>query len=195
MNLSLISSYFFPLFQISFFSWRSVWFVLSNFWILLSGWDSFPCELALKAKPAWFVFSWAADGAGGAELREREESSGEGIWWQKGGTEGKLNCGAGGEEEDDWKWEINNGADGRWEPELERTSLSPVWNHFNLGCFFFSLKHRFNGGETHNDPEAEEAPQWSSANTRQTEKTCTRYPLQKTFVPHKWLLIEMIYWV
>lgn len=142
MNLSLISSYFFPLFQISFFSWRSVWFVLSDFWILLSGWDSFPCELDLKAKPAWFVLSWAADGAGGAELREREESSGEGIWRQKGGTEGKLNCRAGGEEEDDWKWEINNGADGRWEPELERTSgLCRLCEIILILAVFFSLSN------------------------------------------------------
>lgn len=97
--------------------------------------------MGLILKPASFVFSWAADWAGGEELREREESSREGIWRQKSGTEGKLNCRTGGEEEDDWKWEINNGADGRWERAgvgAHVWALSPVWNRFNLGCFFFS---------------------------------------------------------
>ena len=45
-------------------------------------------------------------------------------------------------------------------------------------CFFYFplLKHRLNGGEAHHDPEAEKATQRSSPDTRQTEKTCTRYP-------------------
>lgn len=134
------------------------------------------------------VFSLAADWAGGEKLREREESSSEGIWWQKSGAEGKLNCRAGGEEEDDWKWEINHGADGRWASQrwILRLDCVKLFYSWVVVFFeFFAFKHRFNGGEAHHDPETEEATQRSSPDTRQTQKTCTRYPEHQTFVPHK----------